>query len=354
MNTQTLTDVHDEASRERQMRREEAAQGALLLGLGVGAQVLAQGALTLLPRALNASWWAVLLQLIPLTALWTLGRGAQGAGRRYRAAAAGMALLFLTDMAADLFSLAELAHVFLAPQAPRWTLALGAAGAAALAAPGRGQGVPRAARFLRWFLLAGLAFCICTVLPTGEAGFLYPLAGWGAGHTLRCALPMTGAVWSAAALPFLPAGREHAAALAPAARCTVLAGVFFFACAYVLPATALSAGGGFAMRLQLLMEMSPHTLSWSLMLLSEVFLFLTALAGAGSFLQACLRRALGGMRAPVWPFLLACLPPAVLGTPAGSGLLMAVLPWRGLAAAALLGIARWGGKGGKPCARRRG
>ncbi|MBQ7454980.1 MAG: hypothetical protein IJS53_00935, partial [Clostridia bacterium] len=106
------------------------------------------------------------------------------------------------------------------------------------------------------------------------------------------------------------------------------------------PATALAARLGYAMRLQTLMEISPNTLSWSLMLLAEMLLFLTAFAGSGVFLTRCLEGATPLRRAPLLPFSLACVPLAALGAEEGSSLLLALAPWRAplLAAGLLLSL----------------
>ena len=59
------------------------------------------------------------------------------------------------------------------------------------------------------------------------------------------------------------------------------------------------------------MNISPRSLAWSLMLISELLLFLVAFAGSGSFLCACVKRA-AKLRVPLLPFALLCVPLALV------------------------------------------
>lgn len=77
-------------------------------------------------------------------------------------------------------------------------------------------------------------------------------------------------------------------------------------------ATSLSERWGFVLRLQMLMNISPSTLAWSLMLITELLLFLVAFAGSGSFLCACVKRAAKAARAAA-AFALLCVPLALIG-----------------------------------------
>ena len=108
-------------------------------------------------------------------------------------------------------------------------------------------------------------------------------------------------------------------------------------CAYVLPATSLSERWGFVLRLQMLMNISPSTLAWSLMLITELLLFLVAFAGSGSFLCACVKRA-AKLRVPLLPFALLCVPLALIGADIAEKALMAVLPLRYPIAVLLVGM----------------
>ena len=108
-------------------------------------------------------------------------------------------------------------------------------------------------------------------------------------------------------------------------------------CAYVLPATSLSERWGFVLRLQMLMNISPSTLAWSLMLITELLLFLVAFAGSGSFLCACVKRA-AKLRVPLLPFALLCVPLSLIGADIAEKTLMAVLPLRYPIAVLLVGM----------------
>lgn len=341
----TETAVHDEGGEREQRLGELRRERETTLALALGAQTLAYGALYILPAASTAAWWAALLLLIPFAAM----RGLAAAVRRtappdagrvwtYRAAALGMAALFWSNMAVCLLTLTELTHVFFFPRSRPFFIALSAALALGLGLPRSDTAVPNAVRFLCWFLLAAFAFCALTVVPSGEAGYLFPLAGHGAGHTLRCALRGAGGVWMAGALaviePREKAGRSLRPAL-PGAATLALVSLLMLACAWVLPGTRLNFDRGYALRLQLLTEMSPNTLSWSLMLLAEMLLFLVGFTACADMMRTCLRCAFDAKRAPALPFALACVPLAARGMSASERALTALLPWRYPAAAAL-------------------
>ena len=103
------------------------------------------------------------------------------------------------------------------------------------------------------------------------------------------------------------------------------------------PGTSLSERWGFVLRLQMLMNISPSTLAWSLMLITELLLFLVAFAGSGSFLCACVKRA-AKLRVPLLPFALLCVPLALIGADIAEKALMAVLPLRYPIAVLLVGM----------------
>ena len=343
--TQTRTAVHDAASGLAQRREALSSAHHLMLALVIIGQLLSFGAMYLLPAAATACWIAVLLQAAPLLALRLLGQALRrtapasaGTTLRYRLAAGGMALLFFSNMNVSLLSLTELTHTFFFPGDSRLPLVLTAAAALGLGIPRSPAAVPGTARLLRWFLAAGFLFCAATVLPTGESGYLYPLWGYGASHTLRCAVRGAGSVWAAGSLAvILPEERDpHPLRGAlPSLAGVGLTALFFLCCAYVLPGSEISARWGYAPRLQLLMEMSPNTLSWSLMLMAEMLLYLTAFSVCADLMRASLRQALG-RTLPLLPFTLLCVPLSMRGIGACEALLCALLPWRFPLAAALM------------------
>lgn len=358
---QTRTAVHDPASSLAQRQAARAQSYQLMLGLVIAGQLMSFGALYLLPAAATSSWIALLLQALPLLLLRLLGRWLSATAPenaadtlRYRVAAGGMALLFFSNMNVSLLSLVELTHVFFFPGAARWLLALPPALALGLGIPSSPNAVPNTARLLRWFLAAAFLFCAATVIPTGEAGFLYPIWGYGVRHTLRCALRTAGSVWAAGALavvmPREPEPHPVKGAL-PGLTCIALVALFFWCCAFVLPGSELSARWGYAPRLQLLMEMSPNTLSWSLMLMAEMLLFLTAFSVCADLMRRSLCLAFHAKALPLLPFTLLCLPLALRGMGESEQLLQRLLPWRLPTAAALMGLCLVGNlrrKGKKP------
>ena len=342
----TTTAVHGAASDQAQRRRAQAYADEMTVSLALSAQVLAYGALYILPAAATAAWWAVLALLLPWAALRLLGWGirrtappAAVQSAAYRLAAGGMAVLFWSNMAVCLLSLIELTHVFFFPDGSRLLLSLAAALGLGLGLPARDAAVSNLARPLRIFLIAAFGFCVCTVLPSGEAGYLFPLAGYGVLPTLRCAALGAGGVWMAGALAILLPDRQPVPPLRaalPGALSIVSAALLFLVCAYVLPGTALNFRPGYALRLQIVMEMSPNTLSWSLMLMAEMLLFLAGFTFCCDLMRRCLHAALGVSRLPTLPFALACVPPAVIGMGTMEPLLIRLLPWRYPAAALLM------------------
>ena len=342
----TATAVHDAASDQAQRQTALLRADETTVSLALSAQILAYGALYILPAASTAAWWAVLALLPPLAALRLLAHAVQRSAppdalqtAPYRIAAGGMALLFLSNMAVCLLSLIELTHVFFFPNGSRLLLSLAAAVGLGLGLPASDTAVSSLARPLRIFLIAAFGFCACTVLPSGEAGYLFPPAGHGALHTLRCAALGTGGIWMAGAMAVLAPERRPAyplRAALPSVLSIASVSLLFLVCAYVLPGSALNFRSGYALRLQILMEMSPNTLSWSLMLIAEMLLFLAGFTFCCDLMRRCLRVALGISRISMLPFALACVPLAVIGMGRAEPALIRLLPWRYPAAAALM------------------
>lgn len=175
-----------------------------------------------------------------------------------------LAVLFLSDMAVDLLAMIELTCAFILPGTPRFWLAMIAAIAVGVGTPYKApDAASRTARFLRWFFIGSFVFCAATVMPQGETGYLFPWAGYGVRHTLRCAALGGGGCWTAAVLPLLSHAEPRQAARQARTWLPQLVAVFMIAllllcCAYVLPATSLGERWGFVLRLQMLMNISPQ------------------------------------------------------------------------------------------------
>lgn len=336
----TQTSVHSMEQSDVARHAAHLRENSVMLAMTMLAQLLAFSALYLLPAAATAAWWGVLALAVPMAALCALAccvsRGMpenafEKAG--YRAVAAVFALLFLSDMMVDLLSMIELTCAFVLPNGSRLWLTLIAAVIMGMGTPHRSlDAAPRTARFLRGFFVVSFVFCAATVMQQGDVGYLFPWAGYGAAHTLRCAAMGCGACWMAGVLPIM-GHREAGTAMKKAhIMLPLLAGMagigaLLLCCAFVLPGTSLSGRWGFALRLQMLMNISPSTLAWSLMLISELLLFLLAFSAAGSYLCACVHRALR-VRMPLWPMALLCVPLCLIGADRAESILMAVLPWR--------------------------
>lgn len=334
---QTTTNVHSPLSKEGFLQRTRLKENSLSLSVILYAQLMIMSALSLLPMASTASYLSVLLSLLPAGAVYALSAYAVKKGKRLgRAAAIVFSFLFFSDMALCLFSLTELTCAYVLPHYPRTAVALPAAlfTGAALAGKEIG-GARRTAVFLIGFFLAALAVCLFFAVPESDVGYVFPLLGYGGRAILRGGVYMTGGLWSAAALPYFTNAPKVKTrnALFPLFAVLLMAGVLFM-CACLLPAPLLPGSWGFVLRLQLLMEMSPNTLTWSLMLISRMLLFLCAFASAGDFCCECLQTARKGKRASILPLALASALLPLLPFDRVTSLLSLLLPLRGVIALA--------------------
>lgn len=342
---QTKTDVHSDSSAQRMLRESAAHESSAALAVSLYAQLLCMSALGLLNLCATSSYMALLFALPAGIGVYLLSaRAVQRKASVPRAVYLGFALLFVSDMAVSLFALIELLGAYILPDAPRHVLIFTVVLTVTLMMGGRAHGgAARAAYLLRGFFLLALIVCLCFALPGGNAGFLHPLLGYGGGQTLRGALFMTGGLWSAAALPLFtqnadqPFRKSLRFTLHPLLSVLLMA-LLLLCYAFLLPAPLLPGDWGFALQLQLLMEMSPNTLAWSLMLISRMLLFLTGFAAAGDFARLCLSRALKKSRVPLWPLALLCLPPVLPGVPHMKNVLIFLLPCRFPAALALTAV----------------
>jgi len=313
--TRTTTAVHDEVTRSAVASRSERRENALALCTLLYAVMLSMSALQLLNISAGASFISLLAALLPAALLYALSARCAGRlqGRPHRAAAGVFALFFFLDMALCLLSLCEVVCAYVLPQASRTGIALLTAVGTGLSLRRREHCAARTAAFLCGFFLPALLICLCIALPETDAGYLFPLLSYGAGQTLRGGAYIAGGLWSAAAIPFFVYGenppelKKSRLPLLPLMTVLLMALLCFFY-ALLLPAPLLPGNWGFVLRLQLLMEMSPNTLCWSLMLISRMLLFLTACAVAGEHTERCLHRALHKHPpAPVILFLFAAL-----------------------------------------------
>ena len=334
----TQTTVHSPKDNARMLKKSAQHELSAALAVNLYAQLLCMSALRLLSVSSTSSWISLLLSLPAGAGLYALSAWAvkrqQSDGKTARAVYALLALMFAADMAINLLSVTELVGAYVLPDAPRTLIVLLTALPVAFLMGGRAHGgAARAAYLLRGFFLLAVAVCFFFALPGGNTGFLYPLLGYGGGQTLRGAVYMTGGLWSAAALPVLAhekgesIGQNLRTALHPLLSVLILTGVLL-SYAYLLPAPLLPGDWGFVLRLQMLMEMSPNTLAWSLMLISRMLLFLTGFAAAGDFARMLLCRACCRRRVPLWPLAAAGIPVALLGVARADKMLALLLPLR--------------------------
>lgn len=332
----TTTVVHSGETLQAVNDRAALRENNLALSTLLYAQLLSMSALSLLSIASTSAYLSALMTILPAGVLYAVSSycAKKRAYRLPRALAAVFALLFFSDMALCLLSLTELVCAYVLPGAGRSMIALPAAFFIGLSLTGKKPGgARRAAAFLTLFYLPALVICLLFALPEGNIGHLFPLLGYGGGQTLRGAMYMTGGVWSAGALPFFtqrekqPQLKKARPYLVPLTALLLMALLLFFY-AYLLPAPLLPGDWGFVLRLQLIMEMSPNTLSWSLMLISRMLLFLSAFSVAGDTACECLHTALQKKKAPVLALLLLSVPIALLPLHKLMPALEAALPLR--------------------------
>ena len=302
----TTTAIHDEKTRCAVLARTQRRENNLALSALLYAQMLILSALSLLSVASTASYLSLLIALAPAGVLYALSSFCAKKHRNPpKLLAISFALLFFSDMALCLTALVKLVCAYVLPHHPHSLIALAAAILTGLMLQGRHPGgARRTAAYLAGFFLFALLVCLVIALPECDIGYVFPLFGYGGGQVLRGAAYMTGSLWSLGALPFftqgeaLPGLKKAHSFLMPLLAMLLLALLlFFYAC--LLPSPLLPGAWGFVLRLQLIMEMSPSILSWSLMLISRMLLFLTGFAVAGDMTGECLRRALPKIKAPM-------------------------------------------------------
>lgn len=219
---------------------ERRAQRAMVQ-LVCAVSVLRTALTAVVPLAGGASWWVVLVGLLPGLAVYgalalLLHRTGSGSlisllgrclGRRGGAAACVLGgALMLGEAAASLTALMTVFTQGLGASGTRWTMALLTCGA--LAASLHGEGLPRAVVVLRRVLLAGAALTLVLSVQRMQADALFPMLGAG-GASVRAALRMAwGLGWT---LMFLLAVPEESPRQRLSAPCpvvlTALAAVLF-------------------------------------------------------------------------------------------------------------------------------
>ncbi|MBR6787963.1 MAG: hypothetical protein IKM26_08595 [Clostridia bacterium] len=316
---ETTTVVHDEQTRSAVLLRTQKRENNRALCALLYAQMLILSALSLLSTASTSACLSLLLALLPGAALYALAAlCAKKHQKPPRPLALCYALLFFSDMALCLMTLTELVCAYVLPHHARLLVMLAAAAGTGLMLSGRQMGgARRAAAFLTGFFLFALLICLIIALPECSVSHAFPLLGYGAGQTLRGALQMTGSLWLLGALPFFtqdqpsPPLRRRRPYLLPLMTILLMAFLlFFYAC--LLPAPLLPGKWGFVLQLQLIMEMSPSILSWSLMLISRMLLFLAGFATAGDMTGECLHMYLPGKKTPALLLTLLSVPLALL------------------------------------------
>lgn len=315
----TTTVVHDEQTRRAVLLRTQWRENNLSLSALLYAQMLIVSALSLLSTASTSSYLSLLCAFLPGAALYAISSFCVKKHQIMpRPLAFCFVLLFFSDMVLCLTALTELVCAYVLPRHARTLILLSAALGTGLMLSGKQSGgARRTAAFLTGFFLLSLLVCLIIALPECNIGHAFPLLGYGGEQMLRGAVQMTGSLWILGALPFFTQGqsqpplKKQRPYLLPLL--TILLMVlllFFYAC--LLPAPLLPGKWGFVLQLQLIMEMSPSILSWSLMLISRMLLFLTGFATAGDMTGECLRLALPDKKAPALLIMLLPVPLALV------------------------------------------
>jgi len=199
---QTRTDVHTPAAQRRARARGDAAAYGWLSALQLGAQMLLWVAFFAYDRALQATWQAMALLIVPLLALYAVWRWGAPALQTRAGQLACLSLLpcLMLDAAFLLFALSGLIGELI-PQYPAWVGVLAPAVACALTALcAQSRGAAYGAYTLRWLL--ALLFVIGTLFlrASSRSDRLWPLLGKGVENTALTALSGAGGLWGVALL----------------------------------------------------------------------------------------------------------------------------------------------------------
>ena len=359
MNERTTTFVRDEESQLAQRTDAYLRDEYALAGVSVYAQWLIGIALYLFSRVSTPGYMSVLLSGAAMTGIWALSRFLQrnadpekGVLRAYlgrfgeKAAAAALAMCFLTDAQLAFFTLCAVMSEVLPDVNTLWA-ALATALLTAFALKGEPFALPRLSRVLRWVLLLFMAWPVIAALPQGNIGHLSPVLGMGAGNILSGGLWLCGCAAGACCPWLLPQSADTGKAMQSGKRKglgSLLGGLFFSAlfallAAYLLPFYALARPETAGWRLLIFSTLSPSLIGWSLMLWAVLFFLLLALS-AGTSRAALLITSAAGREKPssllTAVLLLMQVPLSALNTDQSEDILLRLAPFRAVIVAAVL------------------
>ncbi|MEG0511622.1 MAG: hypothetical protein RR653_02765 [Clostridia bacterium] len=206
---QTRTPVHSPPA--AQLSREQGTRAAYrtLFVIQMAAQLLLWVSLYGYENAMQTTWQAVLMLLLPLLALWALWRVGGSAVSTPMGARIALLLLpcLMLDAALLLYTTQSLLRQIIPSYSPTLDALLIAIFCFLTVCLGKQNGVAFGANCL-WGLLL-LLFLFSTLLLDADANpvRLWPLLGQGLQHTAMQALSGVGSLWGIALLFILPLGK---------------------------------------------------------------------------------------------------------------------------------------------------
>ncbi len=298
---QTTTDVHSMESMVDQRYHHLAHSYGTLWAVSLFAQVLSGASLFLFDHVSTPAYMSILLACIPLALLMLMGgivlkRRAENQNALQSAlgtvlqkiVSGVLALSLLLDAQLAMTSLSEVVFSSLASSLQgALTILMGVCIAATLLRVDE-HALPRMAQFFWWILLVALIFGMANVHEFSNPGHLFPLFGQGGGSILKGALWITGSVATCTCTALMPYSEGTLRALKTQAKSYGIkmllslaggAGVMLFY-AYLLPYYALARDQAFYKRLMILLQFSPSSTGWILIMAAYMLLFLIAATNA--------------------------------------------------------------------------
>lgn len=358
--TQTVTPVQNMDALLRQRSKALARDQCALGGVSLYAQLVIGIALYLYDHVSTPSYLSILLTLPFLLLLslishwlarqadpqesviaWALGR------RAGKIIAIGFAAIFWLDAQIAAYALNAMVQNVLPDMSPLWSSLSVALIMAWTIGGGDQYALHRLTRFFRWIMLPVFLYCAITVLPKGNIGHLFPVLGYGSASIFQGSLWLCGCLAGACCPLVMPQAKQTMASLCQR-RCTLLrpylaalaaASLTALLSAYLLPIYALARPESLGWRMMVITHVSPSVAAWSLFLCMQMFLLLIALAAGVTRAAAQITWAV--RRPQAKPFLILLLlllqvPAAALPMIEVQEMFLAIAPWRGAAALALM------------------
>ena len=355
---ETHTSVQNTQELYAMRQRSQALEQCILSGISLFAQLLIGMAFYLYDHVSTPGYLSILLGvpfalLLAFFSFSLYRRAPQGCCLLLAGKTGGkwlarlLSLIFLLDAQMAAFAISAILSDVLPHFSPLLTmLAVSLMMAAAIGGEEQ-YALPRLSRLLRWPLWAALLLCGLAALPHGSLAYLSPPLGRGMDTILQGGLWMSGCLSGACCPLILPGSIKKLSSL-PEKRSLFLRPLIvslLAACLYALliactlPFFALARPENLGFRLLLFTKISGSALSWSLLVVSMLFLLLIALAAGVLRAAGLLSWTHGKKHSPpllTLGLLLLISPAAALKTLPLQQALITVAPFRGAAALLVL------------------